>query len=147
MEVILKEDIISIGYKDEVVTVKSGYGRNYLIPQGKAVLATPSAKKVLAENLKQRNHKLVKEKEEAEKLAQELNALKLVIGAKTSSTGKIFGSVTNIQLSEKLQEKGHTVDRRVIKFNDEIKMLGNYTATARIHKDVEVTINFEVVAE
>ncbi len=147
MEVILKEDIINLGYKDEVVSVKNGYGRNFLIPQGKAVLATPAAKKMLAEDMKQRTHKLAKLKQEAEELANKLAELKLTIGAKTSSTGKIFGSVTNVQLAEKLQELGHTVDRRVIKFTGEVKMVGSYQAVARIHKDVEATINFEVVAE
>ncbi len=147
MEVILKEDIINLGYKDEVVSVKNGYGRNFLIPQGKAVLATPAAKKMLAEDMKQRTHKLAKLKQEADELANKLAELKLTIGAKTSSTGKIFGSVTNVQLAEKLQELGHTVDRRVIKFTGEVKMVGSYQAVARIHKDVEATINFEVVAE
>ena len=114
MQVILKEDILNLGYKDEVVTVKDGYGRNYLIPQGKAVIASESAKKVLAENLRQRAHKLEKIKQDAQDLAAKLEGISLTIGAKTSSTGTIFGSVTNIQIAEALEKLGYNVDRKII---------------------------------
>jgi len=147
MEVILKEDVINLGYKDDVVTVKSGYGRNYLIPQGKAVIATESAKKVLAENLKQRAHKLEKIKKDAEELAAKLEGVSLTIGAKTSSTGTIFGSVTNIQVAEALEKLGYNVDRKLIVIKDSVKEVGQYKAIAKLHKEVSVEIPFEVVSE
>ena len=136
-----------MGYKDDVVSVKNGYGRNYLIPQGKAILATPSAKKVLAENLKQRAHKLAKIKADAEELAAKINGISLTIGAKTSATGTIFGSVNNIQLAEALAKKGFEIDRKVIYINDNVKELGTYKAIVKLHKEVSAEINFEVVAE
>ena len=115
MQVILKEDVINLGYKDDIVTVKDGYGRNFLIPTGKAVIASESAKKVLAENLKQRAHKLAKIKEDAQALAAKLEGVALTIGAKTSSTGTIFGSVTNIQVAEALAKAGfENIDRKII---------------------------------
>ena len=138
MQVILKEDILNLGYKDDVVTVKSGYGRNYLIPQGKAVIATPSALKMLAENMKQRAHKLEKIK---------LEGVSLTIGAKTSSTGKIFGSVNNIQIAEALEKAGYEVDRKVIFIKESVKEVGAYKAILKLHKEVSVEIPFEVVAE
>lgn len=147
MEIILLEDVQNLGYKDDVVSVKNGYGRNYLIPQGKAILATPSAKKVLAENLKQRAHKLAKIKADAEELAAKINGISLTIGAKTSATGTIFGSVNNIQLAEALAKKGFEIDRKTIYINDNVKELGSYKAIVKLHKEVSAEINFEVVAE
>lgn len=147
MQVILKEDVANLGYKDEVVTVKDGYGRNFLIPQGKAVIASESAKKVLAENLKQRAHKLAKIKEDAQAIATKLEGISLVIGAKTSTTGTIFGSVTNIQIAEALEKAGHQIDRKLISIKESVKEVGNYKATLKLHKEVSVEIPFEVVSE
>lgn len=147
MQVILKEDILNLGYKDDVVTVKDGYGRNYLIPQGKAIIASESAKKVLAENMKQRAHKLEKIKKDAQDMAAKLEGVSLTIGAKTSSTGTIFGSVTNIQVAEALEKLGYTVDRKIIVIKDSVKEVGNYKATVKLHKEVSVEIPFEVVSE
>ena len=147
MQVILKEDILNLGYKDDVVTVKSGYGRNYLIPQGKAVIATPSVLKMLAENMKQRAHKLEKIKNDAKELAAKLEGVSLTIGAKTSSTGKIFGSVNNIQIAEALEKAGYEVDRKVIFIKESVKEVGAYKAILKLHKEVSVEIPFEVVAE
>ncbi len=147
MEVILKEDIATLGYKDDVVNVKKGYARNYLIPTGKAIIASESAKKVLNENLKQRAHKLEQIKNEAQALADKMEGVALTIGAKTSSTGTIFGSVTNIQIADALKEKGFEVDRKTIFIKDQVKEVGNYTAIAKLHKEVSVEIPFEVVAE
>jgi len=147
MEVILKEDIQSLGYKDDVVNVRKGYARNFLIPQGKAVIATDSAKKVLAENQKQRAHKLAQIKADAQALADKLEGVALTIGAKTSSTGTIFGSVTNIQIADALKEKGYEVERRLIVIKDQVKEVGSYNAVVRLHKEVSVDIPFEVVAE
>ncbi|MCC8171605.1 MAG: 50S ribosomal protein L9 [Parabacteroides sp.] len=147
MQVILKEDILNLGYKDDIVTVKDGYGRNYLIPQGKAVIASPSAIKVLAENQKQRAHKLEKIKADAQELAAKLEGVSLTIGAKTSSTGTIFGSVTNIQIAEALEKAGYTVDRKIIYIKEAVKEVGNYKAQIKLHKEVSVEIPFEVVSE
>ena len=147
MEVILKEDIISLGFKDDVVNVKKGYARNYLIPQGKAVIASESAKKVLAENQKQRAHKLAQIKTDAEALAGKMEGVSLTIGAKTSSTGTIFGSVTTIQIAEALKEKGFEVDRKLIQIKDQVKEVGTYNAVVKLHKEVSVDVPFEVVAE
>jgi large subunit ribosomal protein L9 len=147
MEIILKEDVASLGYKDDVVVVKNGYGRNFLIPQGKAIIATESSKKVLAENLKQRAHKLAQIKKDAEALAASMNGVSLTVGAKVSSTGKIFGSVGAIQISEALAKAGFEVDRKVIVIKDAVKEVGNYVAVAKLHREVSVEIPFEVVAE
>ncbi len=147
MKIILKEDVSGLGYKDDVVEVKSGYGRNYLIPFGKAVIATPSALKVLAENQRQRAHKLAKIKADAEALAAQLSGLELTIGAKTSATGTIFGSVNSIQIAEALEKLGHNVDRKLIDIKEPVKEVGKYNATVRLHKEVTVEIPFEVVAE
>ena len=148
MEVILKEDVANLGYKDDIVHVKDGYGRNFLIPQGKAVIASESARKVLAEVLKQRAHKIAKIKEEAEALAEKMKGISLTIGAKTSSTGTIFGSVTNIQIAEELAKLGFEVDRKIIRIKeDAVKEVGSYSATVRLHKEVSVEIPFEVVSE
>ena len=142
MEIILKEDIVNLGYKNDIVTVKSGYGRNYLIPTGKAVIASPSAKKMLAEELKQRAHKLEKIKKDAEAMAEQLK-----IATKVSSTGTIFGSVGNIQIAEELAKLGHNIDRKIIVVKDAVKEVGNYKAIVKLHKEVSVEIPFEVVAE
>ena len=147
MKLILKEDIANLGYKDDVVEVKSGYGRNYLIPQQKAVIATPSALNMLAENQKQRAHKLAKIKADAEAAAAALEGVTLTIGAKTSSTGTIFGSVNSIQIAEALEKLGHTVDRKLIYLKDAVKEVGSYKATIKFHKEVSVEIPFEVVSE
>ena len=147
MKVILKEDVINLGYKDDIVTVKDGYGRNFLIPTGKAVIASESAKKVLAENLKQRAHKLAKIKEDAQALAAKLEGVALTIGDKTSSTGTIFGSVTNIQVADALAKAGFEVDRKIIYIKESVKEVGNYKATLKLHKEVSVEVPFEVVSE
>ena len=147
MEVILKEDILTLGYKDDVVNVKKGYARNFLIPKGKAVIATESAKKVIAENQRQRAHKIAQIKAESEALAAKMEGVTLTIGAKTSKTGTIFGSVTNIQIAEALLEKGFEIDRKIILIKDQVKEVGNYTAIAKLHKEVSVEIPFEVVSE
>ena len=147
MKIILKEDIPSLGYKDDVVEVKNGYGRNYLIPQGKAVIASPSALKSLAEEQKQRAHKLAKIKADAEAVAESLKDVALTIGAKTSSTGTIFGSVNNIQIAEALEKLGHNIDRKLIVIKETVKEVGKYEATVKLHKEVAVTIPFEVVSE
>jgi large subunit ribosomal protein L9 len=147
MQVILKEDITNLGYKDDVVTVKDGYGRNYLIPQKKAVIASESAKKVLAENLRQRAHKLEKIKADAQALASKLEGVTLTIGAKTSSTGTIFGSVTNIQIADALAKKGFDIDRKMIVIKDSVKEVGNYKAILKLHKEISVDIPFEVISE
>ena len=148
MEVLLKQDVNNLGSKDDLVIVKNGYARNFLIPQGLAVMATSSVKKILAENTKQRAHKEAKIKAEAEKMAAKMAGLKLTIGAKTSSTGKIFGSVNTIQIAETLQEKGFEIDRKNIKMQeDQIKEVGTYNAKVKLHRDVYVDIEFEVVSE
>ncbi|KAA6301743.1 MAG: 50S ribosomal protein L9 [Candidatus Ordinivivax streblomastigis] len=147
MQVILLEDINNLGYKDDVVTVKSGYGRNYLIPQKKAVIASESAQKVLAENLRQRAHKLEKIKADAQALADKLKGIALTIGAKTSSIGTIFGSVTNIQIADELSKKGFEVERKQILIKDPVKEVGTYKAIVKLHKEISVEIPFEVVSE
>ena len=147
MQVILKEDVINLGYKDDVVTVKDGYGRNFLIPTGKAVIASESARKVLAENLKQRAHKLAKIKTDAEELAAKLNGLTLTMGAKTSATGTIFGSVNNIQVAEELAKKGFEIDRKTIVIKDSIKEVCTYKAIVKLHREVSAEITLEVVSE
>lgn len=146
MKIILKEDVLNLGYKDDVVEVKSGYGRNYLIPTGKAVIASESALKVLAENLKQRAHKIAKIKADAEAVAATLEGVSLTIAAKVSATGTIFGSVGAAQVAEALEAEGHNVDRKLIVVKDTIKELGKYAATIKLHKEVSVEIPFEVVA-
>lgn len=146
MEIILKEDIIGLGYKNDIVNVKSGYGRNYLIPQGKGVIASDSAKKILAENLKQQAHKLAAQKAEAEKKAQALEGVTLVIAAKVSATGATYGSVNKNTVADELQKKGFDVDRKIITMHD-IKHIGEYEATIHFHKEVEVKVPVQVVAE
>jgi len=146
MELILKEDVINLGYKNDIVNVKAGYGRNYLIPTGKAVIASPSAKKVLAEDLKQRAHKLAKIKEEAQALAEQLKSVSLTIATKVSSTGVIFGSVSNIQIAEELEKLGYKIDRKIIIVKG-VKEVGSYTATVKLHKEVSVEIPFTVISD
>ena len=148
MEVILKEDIDKLGYKDDLVTVKPGYGRNYLIPQGKAVLANASVKKMHAETMKQRSQRIEKEKDSATEAAEKLKGMTIKVGAKVGEAGKIFGSVNNIQLAEAMTKAGHPVDRKNIDLGSEvIRDLGTYTAKVKLHKEVIVDISFEVVAE
>ncbi len=148
MKVILKQDVANLGDATDVVNVKNGYGRNYLIPQGLAVLATPSAIKVNAENLKQRAHKQEKIKARALEIAAQLENKEIIIGAKTSSTGKIFGSVNSIQLAEAINKKGFEIDRKQISFKEEhIKEVGKYTAIIKLHKEVKVNVSFEVISE
>lgn len=147
MKIILKEDIANLGYKDDVVEVKSGYGRNYLIPQGKAVIASPSALKQLEETLKQRAHKLAKIKADAEAKAATLEGVALTITAKTSANGSIYGSVGSAQVAEELAKLGHEVDRKIIVVKDAVKEVGSYKALVKLHKEVSVEIPFEVVAE
>ncbi len=146
MEIILKEDIIGLGYKNDIVKVKDGYGRNYLIPQGKAVIASDSAKKQLAENLKQQAHKLAAIKAEAEKKAEALTDVALVIEAKVSATGQLYGSVNTNLVAAELAKKGIEVDRKIITMRD-IKNVGTYEATIHFHKEVEVKVPVTVVAE
>lgn len=147
MKLILKEDVSNLGYKDDVVEVKSGYGRNYLIPQGKAVIASPSALKMLAEDLKQRAHKIAQIKADAEAAAANLEGVALTIAAKTSATGTIFGSVGAVQIAEELAKLGHEIDRKLISVKNPVKELGKYVAVVKFHKEVSVEIPFEVVAE
>lgn len=148
MEIILLQDVHKLGQKDDLVHVKDGYGRNYLIPRGYAIAATPSAKKMHAENLRQRAHKEEKIRESARELASKMAGLTLTIGAKTSTSGKIFGSVNTIQLAEALKEKGFEIDRKSISLpEDQIKEVGKYKASIRLHREVKVDVDFEIVAE
>lgn len=147
MEIILKQDIKNLGEKDDVVNVKPGFGRNYLIPKGYATLATESAKKVLAENLKQAAFKQDKIKKDADAIAAKLEGVKLSIGAKAGESGKIFGSVNTIQIADALKKEGFDVDRRRITFETEPKFVGEYVANLNLHKEVKVQVPFEVVAE
>ncbi len=148
MEIILKQDIPNVGQKDDIVSVKDGYARNYLIPKGMAISATSSARKNHAEILSQRAHKEEKLREEARETAKKLEDVSLVIGAKTSTKGKIFGSVNTIQISEALSEKGFDIDRKNISIKEDlIKEVGSYTATVKLHRDVSVEIPFEIKAE
>ena len=148
MELILKQDVANLGFKDDIVTVKNGYGRNYLIPQGYAILATDSAKKVLAETLKQRAFKEQSIVEEANKVAEAIKALELKISAKTGEGDKLFGSVGSTDLAEALAAEGHELEKKVISIaGGLVKRLGKYDATVRLHRDVIVDLPFEVVAE
>ncbi len=145
MEIILKEDVQGLGYKNDIVEVKPGYGRNYLIPKGAATMATPSAKKVLAENLKQAAHKAEKIKSAALDIAERIAATTIEVFAKVSETGKIFGAVTNIQIADALKAQGIEVDRRKISFKQEdVKTVGTYTAQADLHRDVKASFSFVV---
>ena len=146
MEIILKEDIIGLGFKNDIVNVKSGYGRNYLIPQGKGVIASESAKKVLAENLRQQAHKLAAIKDAAQQKADALAGVALTISAKVSATGVTYGSVTAAYVAEELKKLGHDIDRKIIIMRD-IKKVGDYVATIQFHKEVTAEIPVTVVAE
>lgn len=147
MEIILKENVIGLGFKDEIVTVKDGYGRNYLIPTGKAIIASESAKKVLAENLKQRAHKLAKIKADAEALAARIAAIEpITIATKVSATGSIYGSVNSLQIADELAKQGIEIDRKAIAVKD-VKEVGSYVASVKLHKEVSAEIPFTVVAE
>lgn len=148
MEIILTQDVDRLGSKNDTLDVKAGFARNFLIPQGMAVAATPSAKKVVAEVIKQQSHKAVKALEEAQKLQTKLEALSIKIGAKAGENGKIFGSVNSIQIAEAIQAGGISIERKNISIaDDSIKELGSYEATVKLHKEVNVTISFEVVAD
>ena len=148
MELILKQDVQDLGFKDDLVTVKNGYGRNFLIPQGLAALATPSAKKVLAENLKQRAHKEKKVIDEAQKVANALKELEIKIPAKTGAGDKLFGSVTNIDLSAAIDKAGQSIDKKFISIQGgTVKRVGPYNAQIRLHREVIVDFPFEVIAE
>ena len=146
MELILKDDVPNLGFKDDIVSVKNGYGRNFLIPQGLAILATSSSKKILAENIKQREFKEKKLIDEAKKIAKKLEKLEIKISVKSGKAGKLFGSITNVNLNNELANAGFEFDKKVINIQGGlIKRLGNYTATIRLHKDVIVEISFEVI--
>jgi large subunit ribosomal protein L9 len=149
MEIILKKDVTNVGYAHDVVTVKDGFARNFLIPQGQAVLATESNKKINAEDLRQKAFKAQKTRTEAETLAKALEKTSVKIGAKAAETGKIYGSVNAIQIADALFDQFKIeIDRKKIHIDGEsIKETGNYTASIKLHKDIQVTINFEVVAE
>lgn len=148
MDIILKQDIPNLGHKDEIITVKDGYARNYLIPKGLAINATPSVKQMHEEILRQRAHKEEQIKQEAEALAEKMKDLTLTIGAKTSTKGKIFGSVNTIQIAESLKEQGYEIDRKDITIKEElIKEVGSYTASIKLHREVSVEIPFEIIAE
>ncbi len=148
MDVILKQDVANLGNADDIVTVKNGYGRNFLIPQGIAVLATTSARKMHAENQKQRAHKEEQLREDAQAIREKMEGTKITIGAKTSTKGKIFGSVNTIQIAESLTNMGFEIDRKQITLREEsIKEVGTYTASVKLYKDIRVDIEFEVVSE
>lgn len=148
MELILKQDVENLGFKDDVVTVKNGYGRNYLIPQGHAILATSSAKKVLAETLKQRAFKEAKLIEDANKIAEKIKGLDIKVTAKVGTGDKLFGSVNNINLADTIAKSGTEIDKKFIKVvGGSVKRLGKYEATVRLHREVIVNINFEVIPE
>ncbi len=146
MEIILKEDVVGLGYKNDIVNVKPGYGRNYLIPFGKGVIASESAKKQLAEELKQKAVKLAKIKADAEALAEKLNAVSLTISTKVSSTGVIYGSVNSLQIADELKKLGFDIDRKIIVVKD-VKSVGEHVATIKLHKEVVAQVPFSVVAE
>ena len=148
MEIILIQNVNKLGQKDDIVKVKDGYGRNFLIPKGYAIAATTSSKKVHAENLRQRAHKEEKIKSTALELANKLEGLKIIVGAKASTTGKIFGSVNTIQIAESLKEQGFDIDRKNITLPlDQIKEVGTYKAVVKLHRDVKVEIEFDIVDE
>lgn len=148
MNVILKQDMPNLGHKDDIVTVKNGYARNYLIPKGYAINATAQNKKVHEEILRQRAHKEEQLREAAMQLAEEMKKVSLTIGAKTSTKGKIFGSVNTIQIAEALKEKGFEVERKSISIKDDlIKEIGSYSATVKLHREVLVDIPFEIISE
>ncbi len=148
MDIILREDVKNVGNKNDIVSVKNGFARNFLIPNGKAIVATESARKVVAEVVRQQSHKAAKAKEAAQDIVDNLNKLTVKIGAKAGESGKIFGSVNNIQLAEAIQAAGYDVERKQITLsNDTIKELGSYEAKVKVYKDVFATVKFDVVAE
>ncbi|KAA5549573.1 50S ribosomal protein L9 [Adhaeribacter rhizoryzae] len=147
MEVILKDDVKGLGFKNDIVSVKPGYGRNYLIPQGIAVIADKSNKKVVAENIRQASHKAEKVKMDAQAVADQIGDTAIDLPAKVGESGKIFGAVTTTQLSDALRAKGIEVDRKKISFDQEVKSAGEYTASIALHKEVKHTVRFNVVAE
>jgi large subunit ribosomal protein L9 len=147
MELILKDDVKGLGFKNDIVTVKPGYGRNFLIPQGVAVLADKSAKKVVAENIRQAAHKAEKVKNDAQAIADKIGDMTLEIPARVGESGKIFGAVTTLQISEALKNKGIEVDRKKISFDSDVKTAGEYTASIVLHKEVKHQVKFNVVAE
>jgi len=147
MELILKEDVKGLGYKNDLVKVKPGFGRNYLLPQGLAIIASDSNKKVVAENVKQAAHKADRIKKEAEALAEKIAGTSIEIATKVGETGKIFGKVTSLQVSDSLKVKGIDVDRKKISFKEDIKTIGEYTAYFDLHKEVKTSIQVKVVAE
>ena len=147
MELILKEDLKGLGYKNDIVNVKPGYGRNFLIPQGLALVANEGNKKVVAENVKQAAHKAERLKNDAVELAATINALSLEIATKVGETGKIFGKIIFFQVSEALKAKGIDVDRKKIAFKDDVKTIGDYTAHVDLHKEVKTTVAVKVVSE
>ena len=148
MELILKQDVENLGFKDDIVTVKNGYGRNFLIPQGQAILATISAKKVLAENLKQRAFKEKKIVDDANKSAEAIKALEIKIASKVGSGDKLFGSVNNIDLAAALEKEGQSIDKKFINvIGGNVKRLGKYNAVIRLHREVSVDLAFEVIAQ
>ncbi len=148
MDIILQQDVPNLGNQDELVTVKNGYARNYLIPKKLGIIATPDVKKMHEEILRQKAHKEEKVRKEAEKMAESLKGVDLQIGAKTSSKGKIFGSVTNIQIAEELGKKGYTIERKNITINeDSVKEIGKYSAKVKLYKDIVIEVPFEISAE
>jgi large subunit ribosomal protein L9 len=147
MEVILKQDIQGLGYKNDVISVKSGYGRNYLIPKGFAMVANTSNRKMIEENVRQAAHKAEKLKNDAEAVAEQIGELVLEIGAKVGESGKIFGAITTLQIADALNEKGFEIDRKKINFNTKVKEVGEYAVTINLHKEVKKEVPFKVVAE
>jgi large subunit ribosomal protein L9 len=147
MELILKEDVKGLGYKNDIVKVRPGYGRNFLIPQGIAIMATDSAKKVVAENVKQAAHKAERIKNDALALAEKLSTLTVEIATRVGETGKIFGKITSLQVSDVLKVKGIEIDRKKISFKDDVKTVGDYTAHIDLHKEVKTTLAVKVVSE
>ncbi|MFP4089113.1 MAG: 50S ribosomal protein L9 [Cyclobacteriaceae bacterium] len=145
MDIILKEDIKGLGYKNDIVSVKPGYGRNYLIPQGLAIIASASNRKMVEENTRQASHKAEKVKKDAEAIADKMGDMTIEIPAKAGESGKIFGAVTTLQVADALKEKGFDIDRRKIYFNQDIKNLGEYTAELDLHKEVKKEITIKVV--
>jgi len=147
MEVILTQDMQGLGYKNDMITVKAGYGRNYLIPKGLAILANSSNKKMIEENVRQASHKAEKLRKDAEGIAEQIGDLVLEIGAKVGESGKIFGAITTLQISDSLKEKGFDIDKKKIGFNTKVKEVGEYFVTINLHKEVKKEVPFKVVAE
>ena len=147
MEVILTQDVQGLGYKNDVIKVKSGYGRNYLIPKGIAMVANAPNRKMVEENIRQAAHKAEKLRKDAENLAEQIGELVLEIGAKVGESGKIFGAITTLQISDALMDKGFEIDRKKINFNSKVKEVGDYSVTLDLHKDVKKEVPFKVIAE